>query len=110
MNHHIYLSGPITGMPGLNREAFHTAAQALREAGYTVFNPADNGVPADAAWHEHMRADIAALTQCRTVATLPGWTGSKGATLEVHIARQLGMAVASVNAWLLAKEQIEVPA
>lgn len=107
MKHHIYLCGPMTGLPDFNRLAFNEAAQALRESGYDVFNPVENGVPPSADWATHMRADITALLQCRAVATLPGWTGSKGATLEVHIARQLSMPVASVNAWLLMKEETE---
>lgn len=38
---HLYISGPITGMPDLNFPAFHAAAAALRAAGYTVTNPAE---------------------------------------------------------------------
>lgn len=110
MKHHIYLCGPMTGLPDFNHPAFNTAAQALRESGYDVFSPTENGVPRTADWATHMRADIAALTQCRSVATLPGWAASKGAMLEVHIARQLGMPVASVNAWLLLKDESEVAA
>lgn len=100
----IYLAGPMTGLPDFNRPAFNVAAQALREAGYTVFNPVDNGVPAEADWPIHMRADIKQLMECHHLATLPGVEHSKGAQLELHIAKQLGMRIASVNEWLLMME------
>lgn len=82
MSTHIYLCGPMTGLPEFNFPAFHAAAQALRESGYTVFNPAENGLPVTAPWADHMRTDIKALMGCRAVATLDGTMGSKGATLE----------------------------
>jgi len=41
----IYLSGPMSGLPGFNFPAFHAAAAKLRADGFTVLNPAetDNG-------------------------------------------------------------------
>ena len=44
-----------------------------------------------------MRRDIAPLMDCDTVATLPGWQESKGAQLEVLIAKHLGMTVVSAH-------------
>ena len=38
-----------------------------------------------------MRADIAVLVTCESVAMLDGWTASRGARLEHHIATELGM-------------------
>lgn len=105
MKHHLYLCGPISNMPDFNRPAFNQAAQALRESGYDVFNPVENGIPPDAQWTEHMRADIKALMDCRALAVLPGTAHSKGANLEIHNAKELGMPIASVNAWLLMKEE-----
>lgn len=35
-----YLSGPMTGLPDLNRPAFDAAARLLRGKGLTVYNPA----------------------------------------------------------------------
>ena len=51
-----------------------------------------------------MRRDIKALMECNTVATLPGWQDSRGASLEVHIGKELGMKV--VNAHDLASMEI----
>lgn len=110
MKHHLYLCGPVTGLPDFNRPAFSQAAQALRESGYDVFNPVENGKPTDAPWSEHMRADIKGLMDCRAMAVLPGTAHSKGASLEIHIATELNMPIASVNAWLLMKEETEATA
>lgn len=88
-----YICGPMSGMPDFNHPAFNRAAQQLRERGLTVFNPAENGLPRSAPWSQHMRADIRMLMGCDRVVTLPGHRGSKGAALEVHIARALGMPV-----------------
>ena len=96
----IYISGPMTDVPDFNHPAFNLAAQALRTAGWAVFNPAENGMPDEAPWAEHMRVDIAQLMRCTHVATLDGWQNSRGATLEVHIATRLGLQVSSLQHWV----------
>ena len=40
----IYLSGPMTGLPGLNFAAFHAMTTNLRAGGHTVTNPADRPI------------------------------------------------------------------
>ena len=100
----IYLSGPMTNMLDLNFPLFHTTAASLREAGHTVINPAELN-PDPGTWSECMRRDIKALMGCDTVATLPGWQDSRGASLEVHIGKALGMRV--VNAHDLVKTTSE---
>jgi len=96
----LYIAGPMTGLPEFNYPAFDAAAQQLRQAGYQVVNPAEDGLPLDAPWDHHLRLAIARLMGCQAVATLPGWRNSKGARLEVHNAIEVGMHVASVDAWL----------
>lgn len=96
----LYLCGPMTGQPDYNYPAFARAAAALRAAGMSVFNPAENGLPAHAEWEQHMRRDLVALTGCYAVATLPGTAHSRGAQLELHVAKALGMPVASHLEWL----------
>lgn len=91
----VYISGPITGMPGLNRAAFDAAATMLRRIdGHDVVNPHENGLPADAPWEQHMRADLALLLECDTIYMLNGWERSRGARIEHALACDLGMAVA----------------
>lgn len=86
-----YISGPMTGLPLLNFPAFNEAAARLRDLGYDVVNPVDIVVGPDAQWAEFLRADIAQLVTCDAIAPLPNWWKSKGARLEMHIARELGM-------------------
>ncbi|MES2787657.1 MAG: DUF4406 domain-containing protein [Pseudomonadota bacterium] len=99
----LYLAGPMTGYKELNFPAFNAEAARLRALGYQVVNPAEiNGDDPNAVWATEeaktahwracMRADITALLTCDSVALLDGWTASKGARLEHHIAMEMGMA------------------
>lgn len=87
----IYIAGPMSGLPGLNFQAFHREAARLRAMGLEVVNPAEINTDPLAGWNECMRADIAQLITCDSICLLPGWEHSRGATLERHIASQLGM-------------------
>jgi hypothetical protein len=97
----LYLAGPMTDLPEFNHPAFHTAAAQLRAAGYTVANPAENGIDRNESWLVHMRRDIIdMMTHCNAVATLPGWQNSRGAKAEIALAAALGMPVQSIDEWL----------
>lgn len=88
----LYLAGPMTGLPDSNYPAFNKAAAALRQAGYEVVNPAETTVtPEDSTptWEQWMRIGICKLMLCDAVATLYGCENSKGATLELEVARKL---------------------
>ena len=90
----VYLSGPMTGLPDFNRAAFHAAAAALREQGHVVINPAEVDLGSDATWSDYMRIHLAEIARRVTqVFVLPGWESSRGAQLEVHVARALGLTV-----------------
>ncbi len=103
----LYIAGPMTGVKDLNFPAFHARAAELRAAGYVVINPAEINGGADelvacaemtpeelqAHWQKCMRKDITELCTCDGIAMLDGWTRSKGATLEHHVARALGLMV-----------------
>lgn len=91
MKQRVYIAGPMTGIPELNFPAFHRAASSLRESGYTVINPAEINPDPNAKWEACMREDIAQLVTCDAIALLPGWQKSRGASLEQHIAKQLGL-------------------
>ena len=95
----VYLSGPMTGLPDFNRPAFHAAAAALREQGHVVINPAEVDLGPDATWVDYMRVHLAEIARRVTqVFVLPGWESSRGAQLEVHVARSLGLPVVPVPA------------
>lgn len=93
MSKRIYISGPISGMPGNNREAFDAVEKRLSALDYEPVNPHKlfNLEEEGFTWKEFMKRDIKELLECDEVVTLPGWEGSTGASLEVHIAKQLDM-------------------
>ncbi len=94
----LYIAGPMFGLSDLNYPAFHAAAAELRLLGYEVESPAENKNPSG-EWSDWMRLGIAQVLRVEGIALLPGWEESKGATLEVHIAKQLGLSLGSVAAW-----------
>jgi hypothetical protein len=85
----------MTGLPDHNFPAFNAAAEQLRALGYDVVNPAEINVDKSLSWEACLREDVKALCDCDILALLPGWEGSKGAHLEVHIAHRLGIEVVS---------------
>lgn len=106
MSDRIYISGPMTGYPKYNFPAFETAAKRLRLIGLDVVSPHEFGEGGVQSWSDYLRKDlIALLERCDSVATLHGWEKSKGATLEVHVARSLGMRVESVDWWAIGGDQ-----
>jgi len=95
----LYLAGPMTGYDSFNFPAFMSAARKLRDKGYTVINPAerdmiedgfnpDTDTPKDIA--HYMAHDLPCVCMCDGVAVLPGWKQSKGACIEVSVARAVG--------------------
>ena len=89
----VYLAGPMTGLPELNFPAFTQEAERLRDEGLQVLNPADHGIVDGADWADYLRHDITGLASCERIHLLRGWTKSKGACLEMTIAKALGMTV-----------------
>jgi hypothetical protein len=100
MTQRLYISGPMTGKPHKNYKAFFFAALALRDRGCAVVNPWELDVmDVKDTWEECLRRDIVALMTCTGVATLPGWKKSRGALLEVYIAKALKWPVHSLKYW-----------
>lgn len=89
----IYIAGPMTGLPEFNFPAFNAKAAELRAQGWHVENPAEHGVIEGAEWADYMAYDLTRLGTCGALHLLPGWQKSKGASLEMAIAHELGMAI-----------------
>lgn len=87
----VFISGPMSGYPDYNSEAFYEAERMLKEKGYSVFNPA--WMKFDNQWKhsEIMAIDIPALGQCDLIYQLPGWSWSKGACMEYEYAKDRGI-------------------
>jgi hypothetical protein len=97
----LYVSGPMTGIAEWNFPAFHDAAARLSAIGHRVIDPSRHGADPDKAWTDFLRRDLADLLICEGVAVLDGWEGSRGANLEVYVARALEIPVRTVDEWLL---------
>lgn len=88
----VYISGPMTGLPGLNFAAFNAEAVRLKALGYEVINPVDFYKPC-ATWKDLMRLDLAALLTCDKVVLLDGFERSEGAHLEMNVAHRVGIEI-----------------
>lgn len=51
----------------------------------------DAGEGAEHDWSCYMRADIAEMMRCDAILMMAGWTGSRGAQLELYLALQTGI-------------------
>lgn len=88
----LYIAGPMTGIDDFNFPAFNKAAAFLRSQDIEVINPAENfGGRQDLLWQTYLRQAVKQVAESDGVVMLPRWEASKGARLEVHIARELGL-------------------
>jgi hypothetical protein len=76
-----------------NYPNFNTAARRLRAVGWEIENPAECTPPTCSTWEGYMRLALQKLLTCESVIALPGWEKSRGAAVEMYLARQLGMQV-----------------
>lgn len=100
----IYLAGPMRGYKNWNWPHFDRVADDLRRQGHTVWSPAeydrelgltdDETKPLpDGFLRKAFSADVRAISESDTIVMLQGWEKSEGATLELGIARMLGLKV-----------------
>ena len=96
----LYASGPMTGYPKYNYDAFEEATDQLRGVGYDVFSPHEVKGGDDWSWADYMRADIPGGLGAQGIAVLEGWQESRGATAEVNLGHMLGIYVLHKGLWL----------
>lgn len=84
----------MSGYPEYNFPRFNERAAEWRKEGWEVVNPAeiDDG-DTSKPWEYYMRKDLADILTVDAVAVLPNWQASRGATLEVAVARALGLPI-----------------
>lgn len=103
----IYLIGPWSGLPNLNKAAFDDVQQKLQSIGYSVVNPFDLFENADVASMKHteyMRTRIKGLIECDSFVLLEGHERSTDASSERIVAQNIGLSQMRL-ADLLSKSQ-----
>lgn len=101
----VMLCGPMTGLPDWNFPAFHRAAKIIKARGYRVLNPAEtDGGSTDKPWTHYMRHSLSLLVRADAVVVLEGWEKSRGATIEVDLARALEMPIFDLSLCLIDAE------
>lgn len=111
---HVYIAGPMTGLPQFNIPAFDRAAGYLRGAGFTVSSPAElddpntraaalaspDGAPGTGSangetWGDFLSRDVKLIADggIEVICVLPGWQRSPGARLETFVAFLAGLRI-----------------
>lgn len=92
----LYIAGKITGDPHYSRK-FSIAENSLRNAGFTVLNPA--ALPEGMKPSDYIRICLAMLDSADGVALLDDWRNSAGAQIEQSIAAYIGLPSMSAREW-----------
>lgn len=93
----VYISGKVSGLPESEYiENFHKAEMTLREEGCIVVNPTTDDriqmlVRTGASYREIIKKCIDVLDECNAINMMGCCVKSKGARLEEHYARAVGM-------------------
>lgn len=120
----IYIAGPMSGRPHFNIPLFDYTAEILRDAGFDAVSPAelddeetrhaalcspdgkmDKGALNGETWGDFLARDVKLVAdKIDAVALLPGWEDSRGAQLEVFVARLCRLPIFLFNFNLLDDE------
>jgi hypothetical protein len=81
----------MSGLPEHGFPAFFEAEAKLRQLGFDVENPAEKGIIDGWSWADYLKYDLQKMMECDAICLLPGWESSRGARLEYHVAKELGL-------------------
>ncbi|BBM66336.1 hypothetical protein VA249_29820 [Vibrio alfacsensis] len=87
----VYIAGPMTGLPEVNKPAFFAKEAELKQEGKTVLNPAI--LPDGMSWEEYMHICIPMVQVADEIYMLRGWESSRGAVWEHQEAMATGKSV-----------------
>ena len=91
-HHTVHISGPVTGQPDRNKDAFNAAERRLREMGHTVLNPMD--IPREASYRDAMLINCDWICRNATaMVVLPGASASPGSKAEQTLALAIGLPI-----------------
>ena len=90
----IYISGKITGLtPEKATANFEKTETYLREKGLQPINPMNLPHQHGGTWTEYMKEDLKAMMDCGAIYLMANYKTSKGANMELRLARELGMVI-----------------
>ncbi len=83
----VYISGAIAYHDiDERKDAFADAEQDLKNKVFDPVNSFKNGLPDEAHWWKHMRADFHRVLGCEYIYMLRGWELNKGTKQELDVA------------------------
>lgn len=102
----LYVAGPMRGYAQFNFAKFDEVCKSLRSKGHTVIGPQEIDrylgfdetveeleVTQDDMRRFLLRDTFLIILEAEGIVTLPGWEESKGAIMEVALARAMGLPV-----------------
>lgn len=100
----------MSGLPNFNTPLFMATAQKWRDAGYFVQNPVElGGLDQSKDWRTYMIVDLTVIMlACDAIAVIPGWEASKGARVEMMIARAFGLEIYDAETFELINPKISL--
>ncbi len=99
----VYLAGPMSGYPMYNFPMFDSYRNYLLLRGYEVISPAD--LDRAAGWdpekhpanppdaRDCAKRDVEAICKCDAIFVMPGYKDSRGCTMELAVAKFIGIPV-----------------
>ena len=91
----VYISGKISGLPhAIALSKFKASERILFSENYIPVNPMElNHTEHDQSWEGFMRVDLKALCDCDAIYMMNNYKDSRGAKIELQLARDLGMKI-----------------
>jgi dUTP pyrophosphatase len=124
----LVLSGPMAGMPESNYPAFINAKAKLKRHGFEVLSPVDCPNEREKAKFQEldrqnrgaefrstpeylslMKKCLAQVLRADGVATLDGYSSSRGAMWEINLAVSVGMPVKEADRWIAQTNRLSYP-
>lgn len=87
----VYVIGAVTGIADDNRPLFEEWRTLLEGNFNCKAEIPHDTIPAGTPWRDAMRQSIKRMMEADFVAAIEGWRESKGATIELNLARELGI-------------------
>lgn len=85
----VYIAGSISNNT-LYKQQFNNKAKELEEQGHTVINPVK---PLGFDYKDYIDMGLSELSKCDVIYMLNGWNKSRGARLEYHYAKTVGIKI-----------------